>query len=229
VDKIENNPILTEQQKRLLKHFTGWPYASAFYLTGGTALSAFYLQHRLSEDLDFFTGDDVETELLLTFLRSIPEVQELDLERKFDRKIFLIRYLNGEKLRTEFTKYPFKTIDPFKNVEGTHVDSMIDILANKMMALTDRRDVKDYVDIYSILKECPELSINEMITKTEGKFGVKGLKYILQGRFLECPQSIEALNMKKTFEAKEMAGFFKEEARGLIKRTIENEKQLDDY
>ena len=31
-----------------------------FYLTGGTALSRFYLNHRYSEDLDFFTNRDTD-------------------------------------------------------------------------------------------------------------------------------------------------------------------------
>ena len=30
---------------------------SWFYLTGGTALAEFYLRHRLSEDLDFFSDE----------------------------------------------------------------------------------------------------------------------------------------------------------------------------
>ncbi|MBI3956224.1 nucleotidyl transferase AbiEii/AbiGii toxin family protein [Candidatus Gottesmanbacteria bacterium] len=30
-----------------------------YYLTGGTALSEFYLHHRLSEDIDFFTRSEV--------------------------------------------------------------------------------------------------------------------------------------------------------------------------
>jgi len=33
-------------------------YGDKIYLTGGTALSRFYFQHRLSEDLDFFTTTD---------------------------------------------------------------------------------------------------------------------------------------------------------------------------
>lgn len=225
MDKIENNSILTEQQRILLKQFIVWPQASEFYLTGGTALSAFYLHHRLSEDLDFFTEGDVEAESILTFLRSIPKVQELEMERKFDRKIFLISYLGGDQLRTEFTKYPFKTINPFEIVEGIQVDSKGDILVNKLMALTDRKDIKDYFDIYFILKESPELSIDEMIEKTEQKFGIKGLRYILQGRFLECPQKgVELLNMKKECQGKKMAAFFKELARRLIKKSIEKEK-----
>lgn len=224
--QIENNSILTKQQKILLKQFIAWPQASVFYLTGGTALSAFYLHHRLSEDLDFFTEEDVEAESILIFLRSIPEVKELEMERKFDRKIFLISYLGGNQLRTEFTKYPFKTINPFKIVEGIQVDSKGDILINKLMALTDRKDIKDYVDIYFILKEYPELSIDEMIEKTEQKFGIKGLCYILQGRFLECPEKgVELLSMKKECQEMEMATFFKGLARKLIKRSIEEEKQ----
>jgi predicted nucleotidyltransferase component of viral defense system len=31
-----------------------------FYLTGGTALAAYYLRHRLSEDLDFFAEKEFE-------------------------------------------------------------------------------------------------------------------------------------------------------------------------
>lgn len=34
-----------------------------FYLTGGTAASRGYLQHRFSDDLDFFTNDDSEFSL----------------------------------------------------------------------------------------------------------------------------------------------------------------------
>ena len=42
-----------------------------FYLTGGTALSIFYLHHRLSEDLDFFSEEDFHNELIFTFVKSL--------------------------------------------------------------------------------------------------------------------------------------------------------------
>lgn len=223
---IKNNPILTKDQKSLLGNLQRWPQSSKFYLTGGTALSAFYLQHRLSEDLDFFTEDDVETESILSFLKTLPEVRDLNLERKFDRKIFIIRYSDGEALRVEFTKYPFKRIRSFQRVEGIQVDSMLDILANKLMALTDRKDTKDYVDIYFILKECPNLSVDQMIDLAEHKFGIKGLRYILQGRFLECPEKgVELLNMKKDCQGREMATSFKALARKLIKESLETDNQ----
>jgi predicted nucleotidyltransferase component of viral defense system len=225
VEEIEGNPILTVHQKILLERFALWPQGSRFYLTGGTSLSAFYLRHRLSEDLVFFTEDEVEVEPVVAFLRSIPEVEDFSLERKFDRRIFLVRYKDGPSLRTEFTKYPFKTIKGFKRVGGIQIDSMIDILVNKLMAMSDRKDVKYYVDIYFILtEEPPGLSVDELILMAEEKFGIKGLRYILQGRFLEPPLETERLNMRKVCREKEVAAFFKELARSLIRKEIENEE-----
>ena len=48
--------IITPFQTSLLKTFVQVQDSQQFYFTGGTALSLFYLQHRKSEDLDFFTS-----------------------------------------------------------------------------------------------------------------------------------------------------------------------------
>ncbi|MEW6001209.1 MAG: nucleotidyl transferase AbiEii/AbiGii toxin family protein [Nitrospirota bacterium] len=222
-EKIRDNLILTEKQKLLLQKFRKWSDAKKFYMTGGTALAAFYLQHRLSDDLDFFFEDEVEGEVILSFLRTIPDIRDLRLERKFDRKIFLIHFGDGEDLKVEFTRYPFKRIHPFYTIDGIQIDSMPDILINKLAALSDRKDVKDYVDIYFILKENPDLAIEDMIIKTEQKFGVRGLKYILEGRFLECSKQTGLLNMKKRYRSDEMVSFFRKMARRLIKKSLEND------
>ena len=48
--------ILTKNQQLLLNEIgKNKAISEAFYLGGGTALAEFYLKHRLSEDLDFFT------------------------------------------------------------------------------------------------------------------------------------------------------------------------------
>ena len=61
--------ILTPFQSAFLKAFSQSPLNDRFYLTGGTALAAFYLQHRLSEDLDFFTADSAA-------VRDVPDAME---------------------------------------------------------------------------------------------------------------------------------------------------------
>ena len=56
-----NQPsILSENQKKFLKLLSEEKSICAhFYLTGGTALAEFYLHHRLSEDLDFFSEQNL--------------------------------------------------------------------------------------------------------------------------------------------------------------------------
>lgn len=56
--------VLTEFSKSLV-------FRQKFYLTGGTALSAFYLHHRLSEDLDFFSEQELEDKLINEFIAKI--------------------------------------------------------------------------------------------------------------------------------------------------------------
>lgn len=54
--------ILTKNQQALLHLVAGNGYLrDRFYFTGGTALSAYYLKHRYSDDLDFFSESEVET------------------------------------------------------------------------------------------------------------------------------------------------------------------------
>ncbi|MDP2905864.1 MAG: nucleotidyl transferase AbiEii/AbiGii toxin family protein, partial [Candidatus Omnitrophota bacterium] len=62
--------ILTSDQKKFLQLASEENYiASEFYLSGGTALSAFYLFHRYSEDLDFFIEkEEVNLELVKRFI-----------------------------------------------------------------------------------------------------------------------------------------------------------------
>jgi len=45
--------------------------ARQFYLTGGTALAAFYLHHRYSEDLDFFSETEFDISGVNVFLASL--------------------------------------------------------------------------------------------------------------------------------------------------------------
>jgi len=56
---ISDNAILTSQQKIFLQEFAKTELSDIFRLTGGTALSAFYLEHRFSDDLDFFSIEKV--------------------------------------------------------------------------------------------------------------------------------------------------------------------------
>lgn len=226
MNKIDDNPILTKEQKIFLTQFAKWEGSSGFYLTGGTALSAFYLQHRFSEDLDFFTEGELRTEPLMALLRTLPSMEDFSLERKFDRRIFLIRFHQGESVRVEFAPYPFKRIGFPLFVQSIQVDSWEDILCNKLVALADRKDLKDYVDIFFIMKEHILFPLDEAVKKTEQKFGMKGIRYILQGRFLECPKDIKGLRLLRPVDGNEMVSFFGELGKAMVRKSLDGGEAL---
>src|ERR1041384_3368937 len=74
-------------QRQLLSELERSPLASVCYLTGGTALSAFHLAHRESEDLDLFSEVEVPLTAIETFLTGIPGIGGRRYQRLYDRKI----------------------------------------------------------------------------------------------------------------------------------------------
>ena len=151
--------ILTEKQELLISHLPE-EIQTNFYLTGGTALSAFYLGHRLSEDMDFFTDTEEKMapiEFLTGIIRSLPSLDHLHFERLFDRRIFVATFKDNQILKVEFTCYPFKSLEDRLRVGKLSVDSLLNLVTGKLFAMADRFDPKDFVDLYFVLKIKPEI------------------------------------------------------------------------
>jgi len=214
--------ILRPNQKRLLRAFSRSSLAGSFYLTGGTALAAFHLGHRVSEDLDFFTERDVPVEAVLEFLgglgMGIPQYQHL-----FDRRIFLLPAAPGSALKVEFTRYPFPRCASGSEVDGVRVDSLRDILANKLLALTERNEPKDFVDLYCGLQAAGAPSIDGLIADAERKFGVGGVRHMLRARFLGGTPPLGGLEMRTAVDPANVGRFFSETARRWVRESLPEE------
>ena len=152
--KLKEIPsILTDLQREVLDGFFGEEaFRENFYLTGGTALSAFYLGHRLSDDLDFFTHADTADFLWPFVQRLEKEIPLVAVQRTPD----FLRIRVRDELRVDFVRdVPFRVGVPFQ--KGTwRVDTLENILLNKVTTVLSRLDAKDYVDLYFLLKERPE-------------------------------------------------------------------------
>lgn len=62
-------PILTKEQRLILDQVKQNEFLrSNFYFTGGTALSGYYLNHRESEDLDFFSQKKFDPQVFFTLM-----------------------------------------------------------------------------------------------------------------------------------------------------------------
>lgn len=126
---------------------------SNFYLTGGTALSRYYLHHRFSDDLDFFLNlakdFSEQTEKCLEKLRQ--EFGE-DLEENIKGDSFMRCFVNREDttLKIEFVNDVLFRVDmPIHTNLYIRTDSIENIISNKTCALS-RNEAKDLADIWYI-------------------------------------------------------------------------------
>lgn len=149
--------ILTKFQQQFIEAISKSSLRDSFFLTGGTALSAFYLQHRYSEDLDFFTEIPDEVSRMVPELEKVCQNLSVQLEINRRFKTFLNCTISSDK--NEYLKIDFAQDTPFRlrplvfnEVFGIYVDNPLDIACNKLSALLDRSETKDFVDIYWINK-----------------------------------------------------------------------------
>lgn len=144
--------ILTPLQRTILDAvFAEEAFARSCYLTGGTALAAYYLFHRYSDDLDLFTNDQ-PLELLWPTLQQLLPAAQLSVE---SRTPHYIRLRHPEGLRIDVVRdTPFRVGIPARQGRWL-IDTLDNITLNKVAAIQGRLDVKDYVDLYLLLKDHP--------------------------------------------------------------------------
>jgi predicted nucleotidyltransferase component of viral defense system len=150
--------ILTNLQKKILHSLSLLPDKDAFYLTGGTALSAIFLKHRRSNDLDFFTNTE---ELILPLSQKleaslIKEGFKIERLRGFHSFVELSVSSDNDSTVIHFgldSPFRFEQPSDFDEIPGIKVDSLIDIATNKLLALFGRAELRDFIDIYFLVKK----------------------------------------------------------------------------
>lgn len=148
--------ILTSVQNKILQTLGKIPlFSSNYYLTGGTALAEYYLHHRLSDDLDFFTESEVDKIWLNTLVKKIStsiKAEKSDLQESFNRNLVYF-VVDTQTIKTEFTYFPFKQIEKPRQIYGVNTDSLIDIAVNKFFTIYQKPSARHFIDLYLILAQ----------------------------------------------------------------------------
>src|SRR3989338_10466840 len=141
MDPSSRPEILTSLQRTVLDAvFAEEVFARSFYLTGGTALSAFHLFHRYSDDLDLFTNDQPLELVWPTLQRLLPGLG-LAVESRTPQ---FIRLRHPEGLRVDVVHdVPFRMGVPVR--QGTWlVDTLGNVTLNKVTAIQGRPGRQGY-------------------------------------------------------------------------------------
>jgi hypothetical protein len=129
---------------------------------GGTALSL-QLGHRISDDIDLFTRNNINKDEIFDYLNSkfynkfqINNIQNIILQ------------ITINNIKVDFVKYDYNLIEDVKSEDGIRYLGKKDISAMKLMAVANRGDqAKDFIDIYYLLKE---ISLNDMFDYYRQKY-----------------------------------------------------------
>lgn len=213
--------LLTEKQRLIFNIVSKDPILnSQFYFTGGTALSAFYLNHRESEDLDFFSEKKFDSRIVLEKISQWSKENNFEFKHKAvaNVNIFSLTFDDQEFLKIDFNYYPHKRIEKKLKVENIEIDSLIDIATNKLLTINQRTEVKDFVDLYLLLKH---FTFWDLLHSVRVKFGMKNDPFMFATDFMKV-ESFEFLpKMLKPLALVELQDFFKQKAKELARRVTE--------
>lgn len=146
--------IITGLQKKILSVFSKLPDSEHFYLTGGTALTDFFLGHRRSFDLDLFT---TEQKLILPFSRVFEETLKkefcLSVVRRFASFAEIEISAGGEQTKIQLSyDSPFRFEKPVDSDLAVKVNDYKDLIVDKLLAFFGRTEPRDAVDLFFILQ-----------------------------------------------------------------------------
>lgn len=192
--------ILDKNRQEFLPLFG--TFKEKFYLAGGTAL-ALILGHRDSIDFDFFSQEEFSTEELYITLQNI--FKERSIKKIQEEKDTLTILVDGIKI--SFFSYPYKILDEFIDTKYLRVASLKDIGCMKLSTITSRGTIKDYVDLYYILKQ---KNLEELLTGCSEKFPQLDKMLILKS--LVYFDDIETISLKfmegKKINMEEIKNYF---------------------
>lgn len=161
------DPILSGAIERFFS-YQDW---NGLYLTGGTCLAEYYFGHRISFDMDLFTADrDLfnNARSLIAQGRVFGNLRVEAVRTMPDFCQFLLHSSTPSPLKIDLVMDIPVCLGEKKRCGSVWLDSLKDLLANKLGCLIQRSDVKDYLDLYYLIPEF-NFSLSELIRIGQSK------------------------------------------------------------
>ncbi|MDI6779386.1 MAG: nucleotidyl transferase AbiEii/AbiGii toxin family protein [Bacteroidota bacterium] len=212
--------VLTLEQKEFLTLVSKEDYlVKRFYLTGGTPLSAFYLFHRISEDLDFFSEKEIHLPSISGFIGKVQKklnLVKVDYRRFLGLHSFYLFFTKEKFLKIDFNYYPFARIEKGLKYKNIAVDSLYDIAVNKVHTISMQARARDFIDIYFIIKE-KGYDFKKLLLDAKAKFDWHIDPIQLGTQLIQAAKLSDYPRMLKEIEHRDWKEFFLNEAKKLKK------------
>lgn len=225
---LKGKGIITDLQRKILLAFCEIPGSEMFYLTGGTALSEFYLAHRRSYDIDLFT---TEKDFVIQFSHTFEEVMKKLFQVKTIRRLLnFAEFEMSDGISQTKVQIALDSTFRFGEPVGSDVDIKVndytDLIVDKLLAFFGRVEPRDAVDLFFILKNEDLWKLTELAKQKDTGFDLYWLAVALK-EVENFPDQIElwAVDMIEPVGPREIKAKFSE-LRIEILRRIEKAKGL---
>lgn len=166
--------ILSPRQRNLLRRLGPTATSAGFYLGGGTAI-AILLGHRHSVDLDWF-GDSLPDGAALAnrLQRSGVTLQEPDSPPNTLRAV-------ASAVPISFFEYRYPLLEPVVPWPdyGFNLASLDDLVAMKLVAITQRSTRRDFIDLYAIGTH--HRPLRDLLDLYQRKYNTENVAHVLYG------------------------------------------------
>ncbi|MFH1601473.1 MAG: nucleotidyl transferase AbiEii/AbiGii toxin family protein [Candidatus Shapirobacteria bacterium] len=213
--------ILTPDQKAFLAGLKKNHYfCDNFYFTGGTALAEYYLSHRLSEDLDFFSDKRFDNHRVLGGIRDLSKLLNFSFNSHFAEPAysFFLKFSSHSPTKIDFGFFPYPRLGKRLKKQGILIDSQLDIAVNKLMTISQRTDIKDFVDLYFLLDK---YSFWDLFRGVEAKFKQELNPLIIASDFLKIEEFNFLPKMIRSLELEDLKIFYRKLAKRLGKKSLQ--------
>lgn len=210
--------FMPDHTRRLFLQLAGTPFFSQFSLVGGTALSI-QLKHRLSEDLDFiYDGDQLNINAIkrnISRLFPIHKILRQDASWQID---FIIDGVKLTFFSTGAVALPFHVLKYTFPYQSIRICTAQIISSLKMSTIAQRNTIRDYYDLYILVKY--HFSLKEIYKQT--KELIPNLSPITYTETLLFTADIEEdslsnhLHPSESISKYEMVEFFRQEIRKIV-------------
>ncbi len=185
--------ILPPAQRRLWPELAQTP--DHFTLYGGTAI-ALRLGHRQSADFDFFTSAAFEP---LSLLERLPYVRGAVITQSAPNNLTVTVDRGGPVQLSFFGALGLGQVAPAELAEGHRlkVAALVDLAGMKAAVVTQRAEVRDYLDIHALLTQA-KISLPMMLAAAAAIYGgqfsplisLKAISYHDDPALAELPQDV---------------------------------------
>ena len=140
-----------------------------FFLTGGTALSAFYLAHRVSEDLDLFSKEKADLADIDFWISKTWPGETVPVRRSRGFLSVLIRDVKVDIVYDQLAAPGNRKRADLGEGRSIAIDTIDNIASNKLTTLVSRTEPKDFIDFYFIRRRFPRLEMSEIYRGARAK------------------------------------------------------------